>query len=92
MNELMKKLGDGDFLGGPAETLSQLVMEIDVESLIGPLRLERNDERQTQNRHMQVEGMAELSIPAPLQCRANHHSTPGQLPQGDLCRDVKVGP
>jgi hypothetical protein len=41
LNELLQKAGDGDFLRAVAESLLQLLMEADVEGLIGAGRHER---------------------------------------------------
>ena len=45
--ELLEKAGDGDFLRAVAEAVLQLLMEADVEGLIGAARHERSAERQT---------------------------------------------
>ncbi len=45
--ELLQKAGDGDFLRAVAEAVLQLLMEADVEGLIGAGRHERTAERQT---------------------------------------------
>jgi putative transposase len=45
--ELMQKAGDGDFLRTVAEAVVQLLMENDVEGLIGAGRHERTAERAT---------------------------------------------
>jgi putative transposase len=45
--ELLEKAGDGDFLRAVAEAVQQLLMEADVEGLIGAARHERTAERQT---------------------------------------------
>jgi transposase-like protein len=45
--ELMEKAGEGDFLRAVAEAVLQLLMETDVEGLIGAGRYERNGERTT---------------------------------------------
>ena len=45
--ELMAKTGDGDFLRTIAEAVLQLIMETDVEGLIGAGRHERSGERTT---------------------------------------------
>ena len=45
--ELLAKAGDGDFLRGVAEAVVQLLMETDVEGLIGAGRHERTSDRQT---------------------------------------------
>ena len=37
LNELLQKAGDGDFLRAVAESVLQLLMEADVEGLIGAL-------------------------------------------------------
>lgn len=43
--ELMQKAGEGDFLRSLAEAVLQLLMEADVDGVIGPGRHERSDER-----------------------------------------------
>ena len=43
--ELLAKAGDGDFLRSVAEAVVQLLMETDVEGLIGAGRHERSGER-----------------------------------------------
>jgi transposase-like protein len=45
--ELLEKAGDGDFLRAVAEAVLQLLMESDVEGLIGAGRYERSGERTT---------------------------------------------
>ena len=45
--ELLEKAGEADFLRGVAEAVLQLLMETDVEGLIGAARHERTAERQT---------------------------------------------
>jgi putative transposase len=45
--ELLEKAGEGDFLRGLAEAVLQLLMETDVEGLIGAGRYERSGERTT---------------------------------------------
>jgi len=45
--ELLEKAGEGDFLRTVAEAVLQLLMEADVEGLIGAGRYERNGERTT---------------------------------------------
>ena len=45
--ELLAKAGDGDFLRRVAEAVVQLLMEADVEGLIGAARHERTAERST---------------------------------------------
>ncbi|BAJ81354.1 putative transposase [Acidiphilium multivorum AIU301] len=45
--ELLAKAGDGDFLRSVAETVVQLLMETDVDGLIGAGRYERSGERAT---------------------------------------------
>jgi transposase-like protein len=48
--ELLEKAGEGDFLRGVAEAVLQLLMETDVEGLIGAGRYERSGERSTWRR------------------------------------------
>src|SRR5437764_730657 len=45
--ELLEKAGDGDFLRSVAEAVLQLLMESDVEGMIGAGRYERSGERTT---------------------------------------------
>ncbi len=45
--ELMAKAGDGDFLRSVAEAVVQLLMETDVDGLIGAGRHERTGDRTT---------------------------------------------
>ena len=45
--ELMAKTGDGDFVRSVAEIVLQIVMEADVDGLIGAGRHERSGERST---------------------------------------------
>src|SRR5919204_4539784 len=45
--ELLEKAGEGDFLRAVAEAVLQLLMESDVEGLIGAGRYERSGERTT---------------------------------------------
>ena len=47
LTELLEKAGDGDFLRVVAEAVLQLLMESDVEGLIGAGRYERSGERTT---------------------------------------------
>ena len=62
--ELLEKAGDGDFLRAVAEAVLQLLMESDVEGLIGAGRYERSGERSTWRN-----GYATArSIPASVHC------------------------
>src|SRR6516225_6273981 len=47
LTELLEKAGEGDFLRAVAEAVLQLLMEADVEGLIGAGRYERSGERST---------------------------------------------
>ena len=47
LSELLEKAGDGDFLRTVAEAVLQLLMEADVEGLIGAGRYKRSGERTT---------------------------------------------
>src|SRR6201996_1891767 len=47
LSELLEKAGEGDFLRSVAEAVLQLLMETDVEGLIGAGRYERGGERTT---------------------------------------------
>ena len=63
--ELLAKAGDSDFLRSVAEAVLQMLMEADVEGLIGAVLLEANDEWQMQHRYMGVEAMGEMLNPTP---------------------------
>jgi len=71
--ELLAKAGDGDFLRSVAEAVVQLLMEADVEGLIGAGRYERSAERVTwRNGHRDRTldtrlGTLQLRIPKPRQ-------------------------
>ena len=54
--ELLAKAGDGDFLRSVAEAVVQLLMETDVDGLIGAGRHERTGERTTYRRYYDVRG------------------------------------
>ena len=45
LSELLQKSGEGDFLRAVAESVLQLLMEADIESLVGAGRHERSAER-----------------------------------------------
>lgn len=45
--DLLQKAGEGDFLRSVAEAVLQILMETDVDGLIGAGRYERNAERAT---------------------------------------------
>jgi len=63
--ELLEKAGEGDFLRAVAEAVLQLLMEADVEGLIGAGRYERNGERTTwRNGHRE----RALSTPGLVPC------------------------
>ncbi len=47
LTELLEKAGDGDFLRSVAEAVLQLLMEADVDGLVGAGRYERSGERTT---------------------------------------------
>ena len=47
LSELLEKAGEGDFLRAVAEAVLQLLMEADVEGMIGAGRYERSGERTT---------------------------------------------
>jgi putative transposase len=47
LTDLLEKAGEGDFLRAVAEAVLQLLMDADVEGLIGAARYERNGERTT---------------------------------------------
>ena len=47
LSELLEKAGEGDFLRAVAEAVLQLLMEADVEGVIGAGRYERSGERMT---------------------------------------------
>ena len=54
LNELLQKAGDGDFLRAVAESVLQLLMEADVEGLIGAGRHERAADRLNWRRYHDV--------------------------------------
>jgi putative transposase len=45
--DLLQKAGEGDFLRSVAEAVLQILMETDVEGMVGAGRYERNAERAT---------------------------------------------
>src|SRR6476469_47205 len=69
--ELLEKAGDGDFLRAVAEAVVQLLMETDVEGLIGAGRHERSGDRTTyrngyRDRTLDTRlGSLQLRIPKP---------------------------
>jgi hypothetical protein len=54
LNELLQKAGEGDFLRAVAESVLQLLMEADVEGLIGAGRHERAADRLNWRRYHDV--------------------------------------
>src|SRR5215467_16022591 len=85
--ELLEKAGDGDFLRTVAEAVLQLLMESDVEGLIGAGRYERSGERTTwrngyRDRTFDTRlGALQLRIPKLRQ---------GSYPSPELMRDWKL--
>jgi putative transposase len=79
--ELLQKSGDGDFLRSVAEAVLQILMEADVEGLIGASRHERSTDRL--NYHLVARigrlasgaGRCRTTAPSltlePLPCRSN---------------------
>src|SRR6201994_711026 len=71
--ELLEKAGEGDFLRAVAEAVLQLLMETDVEGLIGAGRYERSGERTTwrngyRDRTLDTRlGGLQLGLPQPRQ-------------------------
>ena len=69
LTELLEKAGDGDFLRSVAEAVLQLLMEADVDGLIGAGRYERSGERTTWRNGFRVRaldtrlGKLQLRIP-----------------------------
>jgi transposase-like protein len=49
--ELVQKAGEGDFLRAVAEAVLQILMEADVEGLVGAARHERSPDRLTYRRY-----------------------------------------
>ena len=47
LTDLLQKVGEGDFLRSVAEAVLQILMEADVDGLVGAGRYERNSERAT---------------------------------------------
>lgn len=63
--ELMAKTGDGDFLRSVAESVLQIIMEADVDGLIGAGRHERSGERCTwRNGYMTFSGTVSNALRA----------------------------
>jgi hypothetical protein len=73
--ELLEKAGEGDFLRAVAEAVLQLLMETDVEGLIGARRYERNGERTTWRT---VTGTA-ASTPGSARCSCTSRSCGGAV-------------
>ena len=75
--ELLAKAGDGDFLRSVAEAVLQLLMEADVEGMIGAGRHERTAARETyrngfRDRALDTRlGTLQLRIPRPWGWRAS---------------------
>ncbi len=61
--ELLAKAGDGDFLRSVAEAVVQLLMETDVEGLIGAGRHERTGERTTYRNGYRDRSLSSASFP-----------------------------
>jgi transposase-like protein len=84
LTELLEKAGDGDFLRTVAEAVLQLLMDADVEGLIGAGRYERNGERTTwRNGHRDRVldtrlGSLQLRIPKLRQGRSYEEANSGQ--------------
>src|SRR3954463_14974499 len=64
--ELLEKAGDGDFLRSVAEAVPQLLMEADVEGLVGAARHERTAERQTYRDGYRERALDPRLAPLPL--------------------------
>jgi hypothetical protein len=71
LNELLRKAGDGDFLRAVAESVLQLLIEADVERLIGAGRDERAAERMTWRN-----GFRDRA-PASVDAASSHHVLAG---------------
>ena len=65
--ELLAKAGDGDFLRSVAEAVVQLLMEIDVDGLIGAGRHERSGDRTTYRNGYRDRTLDTIPTPAPRQ-------------------------
>ena len=74
--------GPEDAARDPASRVGNIVGTI-VTRLIGAVPLERNDDRQTDRRYMQLEGMAELPAPA-AEPKPAKDLTQGRLTDGRL--------
>jgi putative transposase len=69
--ELLQKQDDGDFLRAVAEAVLQLLMEHDVEGVVGAGRYERGDGRQTwRNGYRDRELKTRLGALNPAGCRS----------------------
>ena len=65
--EPLAKAGDGDFLRSVAEAVVQLLMEIDVDGLIGAGRHERSGDRTTYRNGYRDRTLDTIPTPAPRQ-------------------------
>ena len=65
LSELLAKQDGGDFLRAVAEAVLQLLMEADVEGLIGAGKHERSSERTTWRNGYRVTGISFLVSPSP---------------------------
>src|ERR1700733_1764385 len=89
--ELLQKSGDGDFLRSVAEAVLQILMEADVEGLIGAGRHERTGDRLNYRNAMDLWHYCGFrSGVFPAGCRTMVHSTnsaarpPGRLRPDDV--------
>ena len=87
--ELLRKAGDGDFLRAVAEAVLQILMESDVEGLIGAGRHERSPERRNWRN-----GYRDRTLDArlgQLQLVGSAAPNPQAAPLGDLMIAVPDG-
>src|ERR1700760_3799873 len=67
LTELLEKAGEGDFLRSVAEAVLQLLMDADVEGLVGAGRYERNGERTTWRNPEAASGQLLPTVPGSAQ-------------------------
>jgi transposase-like protein len=89
--ELLQKSGDGNFLRSVAEAVLQILMEADVEGLIGAGRHERSGDRLNYRNAMDLGTVADSEAAIfPAGCRTMVYSTnsaarpPGRLRPDDV--------
>jgi putative transposase len=95
LTELLDKAGEGDFLRVVAEAVLQLLMEADVEGLIGAGRYQRSGERSTwrngyRERTLDTRpGTLQLRIPKLRQGSYSRHFLEQELRESASCGDPR---